>query len=180
MKEEKVQESLLDRTKEESERIISEIIEGGINSSNIEILGELIDIHKDIANEEYWKIKEENMRYRGYERDSYGRGREEMYGNYPSYGRGYSRDSRGRFKESGRDMKYRGHEMIDDMYGNYNMYSEGKEMMDRGNYGAKEDTIKSLEYMMDSVVCFVEMLSEDATPEEMQIIKKYSKKISEI
>lgn len=164
--------------KEKTEKAIKSVTEQGIHDGNIDFVFKAIDIHKDITNEEYWKVKEENyMRYRGYDRDSYGR---EEYGNYPAYGRGYSRDSRGRFKESGRDSKYRGHEMIDEMYGNYDMYSEGKEQYIRGNYGAKEDTIKSLEYMMESVACFVDMLKKDASPEEMNIIREYSRKISEM
>ena len=41
--------------------------------------------------------------------------------------------------------------------------------------------MKSLEYMMQSVVDFVEMLKEEAkSQEEMEIIKKYTRKISEM
>lgn len=177
MEESKEEKSLIEDIQEKSEKAIKSVAEQGINDSNIDFLGKVIDIHKDIANEKYWKAKEEFYMYR------------EDYGNY---GRGRSRDSRGRYMEgmsygrrgvpgSGRGRRYRGHDMIDDVYENYDMYSEGKEMADRGNYGAKEDTMKSLEYMMDSVVCFVEMLKEDAsTQEEVDLIRKYARKISEI
>ena len=68
-----------------------------------------------------------------------------------------------------------------DMYGNFQEYSESSSQYSRGNYGAKEDTMKSLEYMMQSVVDFVEMLKEEAkSQEEMEIIKKYTRKISEM
>lgn len=38
---------------------IDKILEMGINSENLDALGKLVDIHKDIKNEEYWKEKEE-------------------------------------------------------------------------------------------------------------------------
>ena len=56
-----------------------------------------------------------------------------------------------------------------------------KEEYNRGNYGAKDDTLKSLDYMLKSVVQFMEMLRDEATTdEEMQLIKKYARKISEM
>ena len=52
---------------------------------------------------------------------------------------------------------------------------------DGGSYGAKEDAMKALDYMMKSVVQFIQMLEEDASSqEEIQLIKKYTKKISEM
>lgn len=38
---------------------IDKILEMGINSENLDALGKLVDIHKDIKNEEYWKEKED-------------------------------------------------------------------------------------------------------------------------
>lgn len=146
------------------ENHINEIVTQGIQTENIAMLGKLIDIHKDLANENYWKEKEETMRYRDYYDDDR---------NYPreSYGR-RGRDSRGRYK---------GDDMIDDMHRNYRMYSDGREQYNRGNYGAKQDTMQSLEYMLESVVDFVEMLKEEAgSQEEMELIKHYTKKISEM
>lgn len=103
------------------------------------------------------------MRYRNYSEGSY---REhDMYGRR-------QRDSRGR---------YRGHEMIDDMYRGYEEYSEGKERYKRGSYGAKEDTMKSLEYMLESMVDFVEMLKQDTnSQEEMELIKEYTRRIADM
>ena len=50
-----------------------------------------------------------------------------------------------------------------------------------GNYSAKDDTMKSLEYMMQSVVQFIEMLEKDAnSQEEIEIIKDYTRQISEM
>ncbi len=165
------------KVKEETKKKINEIIEQGLQPSNIEMLYTLVDIHKDMANEEYWKDKEEVMRYRAYSE-----------GDYPSgySARGRSRDSRGRYKDGrsrysdGRGYS-RGEEMIDNIYRDHMEYSEGKEQYRRGNYGAKEDVMKSLEYMMESVVCFVEMLMQDAeSQEEVQVIKEYTRKIAEM
>lgn len=116
------------------------------------------------------------MRYReygnygNYGREDYGR---ENYGR-ESYGR-RQRDSRGRYKGD------EGEEMMNEMYHGYRRYSEGKEQYGRGNYNAKEDTMKSLEYMLQSMVDFVEMLKQDAnSQEEMELIRQYTKQISEM
>lgn len=173
-------EKVLEQLKQETEKKIEEVMKQGLQPNNVDMLYSLVDIHKDIANEEYWKEKGEHMRYsrggsyneRG--RGSYNeRGRGSYNEGYGARGRGRERDSRGRYK---------GHEMIDDMYMEYGNYAEGREQYNRGgSYGAKEDVVKSLEYMMESVVCFVEMLMEDAeSQEEMEIIKHYTKKISEM
>lgn len=172
------------KVKEETEKVIGDILTEGIKSENVDFLYKVIDIHKDIANEHYWKEKEDNMKYR-----NSGRG---MYGDYDmmddygrrdydnSYGR-RRRDSRGRYMERGRDRKYRGEKHMDDMYDNYQMYLDGKEHYDRGNYGAKDDAMKSLKYMLESVVCFFDMLKEDASSqEEMELVKKYAREISEM
>ena len=88
-----------------------------------------------------------------------------------SYGK-RSRDSRGR---------YMGHEHLDRMYDEYGRYEEGKADYHRGNYGAREDSIHSLKYMLESMVDFVRMLKHDASSqEEMNLIKEYTKKISEM
>ena len=149
----------LKKLKKEVEEKIEKTLENGIDENNVVYIYRLIDIHKDIENEDYWKKKEEMMMYRDYEDYNYGR-------------RGVPGTGRGR---------YRGEDMIEDMHESYNDYTDNKEEYGRGNYGAKEDTIKSLDYMLKSVVQFMQMLEEDATSEEeMQLIKKYSRKISEM
>lgn len=132
---------------------IKELLEESQNqvtASNLEALGDLIDIHKDIANEEYWCMKEggEEM-YDTYERrgrDSYGR-----------YDRDYSarrRDSRGRYK---------GHDYIDDMYDYYSRYMDG-----RSRYGATEDTDKSFHYMVEALEDFIKVLHEEADTQQQK------------
>lgn len=86
------------------------------------------------------------------------------------------RDSRGRYSNSGRDMSYRGDEMLDDMHEGYREYSEGKT-----RYGAGTETLKSLEYMLKSVEDFMEMLADEAgSEEEMEMIRRTARKISEM
>ena len=156
-----------DKVKELVEKGINKTIEDGIQTSNLDTLGKLVDIYKDIANVEHWKKEEENdmrydRRYRDYTREPYSR---EPYGRR-------RRDSRGR---------YMGDEMMNDMHEAYRDYSDGREEMNMGNYSAKDDTIKSLEYMMQSVVQFIEMLEKDAnSQEEIEIIKDYTRQISEM
>lgn len=167
---------IMEKTKKEVEKNINKLVEQGIQTGTVDTLYKLVDIHKDIENENHWKKKEENdMRY--YDENMYGGGRR--------------RDSRGRYMTNGMDRTNynaynnyendRGMEHIDDMYNNYSAYKEGRNEYSRGNYGAKGETIKSLDYMLQSVVDFVEMLKRDATSqEEIDMIKKYARKIGEM
>ena len=152
--------------KQKVEEEIDKRLEKGMITDEIKTLGELVDIHKDIANEEYWDKKKEVMQMnynRGYSEGDYGR---------------RSRDSRGRYSRRGNFRE--GEEMMDEMFGAYQNYSEGKEQYGRGNYGHTE-TMKSLEYMMESVVDFVEMLKKDAgSQEEVQIIQKHLRHLGEM
>ena len=144
---------------EETERIITNILEEGIQSgANLDYLDKLVDIRKDAKEDECMRYFD----YGNYGRDSYGR-------------RG--RDSRGRYMGG-----HRPEDKIDDMYMNYQAYSEGRDSYNRsGNYGAKEDSMKCLEFMLDSMMDFAKMLKQDAqTPEEQQIISQYFRQISEI
>lgn len=147
----------MNEIKEKVEKIISDMGERELEPNDIDMLGKLVDIHKDLSQEEYWKEKLE-MRYGNYRRDyDY---------DYMSYGR-RRRDSRGRYMKSGK--------MMDDMYDTYNRYDESR------SYGDRGETAKSLEYMMASAYDFICMLEDEAsTDEEMDIIRKYARKISEL
>lgn len=167
------EKNIIEKVKKETEKVIEQILNQGIEENNLDVLYKLVDIHKDIANEEYWQKKKEetDMRYRGYS-GNYG---EDSYGR-----RGVKGTGRGRYR-GGRGSGRYGEEMMDDMYQNYEAYAEGREQYGRGNYGAKEDTMMSLEYMLESMVDFVEMLKQDASSqEEVNLIKKYTKQISEM
>ena len=159
----------MDKVKKQVEEKIKEISQEGINMGNLETLGELVDIHKDLENEEYWKEKKEvmSMNYRG------------EYGNYGNEGYGARRrDSRGRYMARGRGRgNYGADEPMEEMYEKYQEYSEGREQYGHDDKG----TMKALEYMLEAGIDFFEMLFEDAkTPEAKQMIKYYAKKISEM
>lgn len=153
-----------------TEEAIESIVEDGIQPSDVEMLDKLIDIHKDICEEKYWKRKE-NMymnygNYGNYGRragyDSYGRGNYGEYNGYDNYGR------------RGYDAKYRGHDSLDRMYDYYGRYEDGHQ-----RYGANEDTKKSLEYMLRSMEEFAQMLKEDAqSQEEVMMIKQSAQRIA--
>ena len=163
--------------KQKVEEKIKELTKEGIEMENLKPLGELVDIHKDISNEEYWEVKKGvmEMNYRG----GYG-----AYGAYNaggSYGRDEygrrGRDSRGRYTRRG---NYRGEDMMEEMMEHYENYNDASEEYNRGNYGAEGDMVKSVEMIMKNVYGIVCELSEAETPEVMEVIKKYSKKINEL
>lgn len=151
------------KLKEEIHTLKKQISEQGLQANNnIDHLYKLVDIEKDLCELE----KEgETMRYNDYGRygrDEYGR---DSYGIRGGYNRG----------------RYNGYGHMDNMYNNYERYEEGREQYNRGNYNAKEDTIRSLEYMLESMVDFVKMLKQEAgSQEEINLIREYTKKISEM
>lgn len=157
---------------------LKDILNIGIQEDNIDNLGKLVDIHKDIENEEYWSKKKEVYGMRYYDENRYG---DDRYGDDYRMDRSYGR--RGRPMNAPRDSRgrYRGpeekmHEIMEH-YGDYTMASDA---VSRGNYGAEEDSVKSLDSMLKCVCIFMDMLEENAdSPEEAQIIKKYRKKMSE-
>lgn len=179
MSEENKTKTMQEKVCEQVEEKIEHIMNQGIKPENIDTLYKLVDIHKDLANEKYWEVKKEdiNMRYRNYSNYS-----EDSMGNY---GR-RMRDSRGRFMEGsygarGYDRRYRGEEVLGDMYEGYQAYSESSEQFGRGNYGAKQESMESLNTMLESVVDFMAMLKKDAnSQEELDLIKRYSKTISDM
>lgn len=150
---------------------LTKIEETGINDNNIEKLDILVDVYRELN-----KDMEENMnmRYQGYN-DNY------MNRNMSSnYQRGRERDSMGRFK-TGRYRTYNP-EMFDRMRDGYEEYMDGmSEYSQSGNYGAKDKGLEALEYMLDGFVGFFENLQDTMdSPEEIEMIKKYARKIKEM
>lgn len=164
---EETKEDVLIKTKSEVERIIKQITENGLQTANVELLYKLIDIHKDIENEKYWKEKEENM----------------MYRDYDNYSGGRSRDSRGRYMDSygrrgvpgtGRG-RYRGYDMIEEMGEHYGDYSEG-----RDTYGNDRETEKSFDKMLQSLEDFTYLIMQEAdSQDKIEKVRKTARKISE-
>lgn len=60
---EEQEKTLMEKTKEVIETKIAKLLETGIQTGNADYLYKLIDIHKDIENEEYWKVKKEVLSY---------------------------------------------------------------------------------------------------------------------
>lgn len=173
-KNEETKENVLIKTKSEVERIIKQITENGLQTANVELLYKLIDIHKDIENEKYWKEKEEESMYRG--RD---------YFMDDSYNGGRSRDSRGRYMDgsygrrgvpgTGRG-RYRGYDMIEEMGEHYGDYSEG-----RDNYGNDRETEKSFDKMLQSLEDFTYLIMQEAdSQDKIEKVRKTARKISEM
>ena len=169
----KEKQPITEKIKEEAEKFLRTSLSNGIQPANVDSLFKAVDMYKDAVGIEKSENKEEenDMRYRNYNDGGYSDG---------SYGR-RARDSRGRYMARGYDAKYRGEDMIDEMYQNYQGYTYGREQYGTGNYGAEETTIKSLKFMMESVVEFIEMLKKEAgSQEEYEVINKYIKKLSDI
>ena len=150
---------------EKTEKSIEKILKDGLNTNNLDTLYKLSKI-KHMAKEDK-DMNYGNYSGRGAGYNAYGRG-------YGIYGEGYG--DYGNYGRRGQDERYRGHEHIDKMYDNYGRY-EGN----RRRYGTNEDTIKSLEYMLESAVDFFEMLKSDAnSQEEINTIRKYAQKIAQM
>ena len=171
---EETKENVLIKTKSEVERIIKQITENGLQTANVELLYKLIDIHKDIENEKYWKEKEEESMYRG---------RDYFMGD--SYNGGRSRDSRGRYMDgsygrrgvpgTGRG-RYRGYDMIEEIGEHYGDYSEG-----RDNYGNDRETEKSFDKMLQSLEDFTYLIMQEAdSQDKIEKVKRTARKISEM
>lgn len=169
--------------KEKIEGKIKTLTEEGLDNCDIDMLGKMVDIHKDIEQEEYHcekiKLKKEANDMR--------------YGEYGEYGR-RRRDSRGRYMEGGyneggysRGRGNYGHYMpypemyMDRMMDGMEGYMEGREQYNRGNYGAKGQTVESLEKMLEGIVAFVEDIQQDPEQkEEKEVVNHYIKKLKEM
>ena len=154
----------MDKIKELIEKELKCIEESdGLNEQSLSALDKLIDIKKDI-----YEIEEKEADEMRYYEGRYGARR---------------RDSRGRYME-GRGGRY-GYRMPDyfgRMQDGYEDYNENIERYrESGNYGDHDKGVEALEYMLESVVEFVEHLQENAdSPEEVELIKKYARKIKEM
>lgn len=146
---------------EKTEEYISKAGGKNLDASDIDYLGKVVDIYKDLK-----EVENMNGNYngRGPSRGAYGE-----YNEYSDYGR------------RGVDSRYRGESYMDGINGSYRNYEAARYEYNNGNYGAKEDGLKELEYMMHSAMKFIKMIKEEATsPEEQEIVRKHIMKISEM
>lgn len=173
-----MEEEVKNKINDEVEKQIKEIVNEGIQAENVNMLYKLVDIHKDLANEDYWCEKKEvmKMRYRtGDYRDEYSDG---SYGRrgVPGTGRGrYRGDSYGRRGVPGTGRgRYRGEDMLEEMQEHYGNYMENG-----GSYGGPE-TDKAFDYMLEAAEDFMNHLMEESdSPEQMEKIKRLAKRIAE-
>lgn len=125
-----------------------------LDATDIDELYKVVDIYKDLK-----EVEKMNN-----------------YGNYGEYNRGY-----GEYGRRGVDSRYRASRYMDSVGNSYRNYEESRNEYNAGNYGAKEDGLKELEFMMHSLEKFAKTIKEEATsPEEQEIVKKHLKKLSEM
>lgn len=168
---------------------LTEIESKGINASNLELLGKLVDIYKDLGEAklmeeggqempEYSRYRDNGGGYREGYRDGYNDSgyREGSYrdGGYNDYGRrGVPGTGRGRYSNS--RMRDHMERMMDGM----DQYEYGKERYMHG--GDDGRVMEGLEKLMYAMCMFVESAMDFAdTPQEKDVIRKHIKKISNI
>lgn len=163
-----------DRMLQLVDETLERTIKDGLTTNNLDIVYKLSKIKY------YTKEAKEMNNYGNYGGrrpgyDTYGR---DSYGNYENYGN-YGRGSYG---ARGRDMRYRGDDSLDRMAGEYGRYEEGRRSYrEGGNYGAKEDSMKSLKYMLEATVDFFKMLNSEAeSQEEKQLIRQYAQQLTQM
>lgn len=137
-----------------------------LDSVDVDYLYKIVDILKDLKEVESMK--------------GYGE-----YGNYGEYsGRGPGNESYGEYGNYGRrgvDSRYRASKYMDGMRNAYEAYEDSRNEYNNGNYGAKEDGLKELEFMMHEAEKWLKSIKEKATsPEEQEIFRKHLSKLSEI
>lgn len=163
----------MDKIKELIEQSIKNIEASGIDTDNLSTLQTLVAVHKNLVDEECQK-EAVTMRYRRDYDEDFGARRRDSRGRYMM--RDDDRDMGGRYNRRAPKIYFaRMMDGYDDYMDSYDEYCRG------GNYGAKDKSLEALEYMMDSVVCFIEELQESVDGQEsVDIIKKYARKIKEL
>lgn len=58
-----MEKEVCEKITEQATERINEILEQGINAENVEMLGELVDIEKDLNKIEYMKVKKEVLEH---------------------------------------------------------------------------------------------------------------------
>lgn len=151
-------ECLDERILKEVENSIEIVLDEGLSQDNLEALGELVDIHKDIINERkeiydmnYGNYNGYGNNYGEYGRGSYGR---EQYGNYNGYGN---------YGRRGVDSRYRGDEYMGRMNEEYGRYQEAR------SYGNPEEKDKSFHYMVKALEDFIKVLEEEADTQQQKM-----------
>lgn len=176
----------MDRLLRNVEEELKKISEKQLNISDIPVIGQLVDIYKDLKEVQEKDGGEYGMRrYRdgGYDARNdggYGRGGR-GYGGYDDYDGEYGRrgvpGSGRRGGRYGADTPLMRH--MDRVHDGLEMYEDGREYYRAG--GNESRLIDGLEEMMYGLCMFVEKAMEFAeTPQEKEIIRKHVQKIKNI
>lgn len=181
-------EKLLENVKKE----LKEIGEQGLNVNNLETVGKLADIYKDLKEAEggsYGMPYREGGSYqeKGYNMPIYNTRiyRDEGYqeGGYNEYGRRYMGGERGGSSGSsgggynGYDPRMRDH--MNRIMEGAEQYEYGRDRYQHG--GSQERVIDGLEKLMYALCMFIESTMEFAqSPQEKEIIRKHIHKIKSI
>ena len=158
---------------EQIKKELVEIEEKGVNASNLELIGKLADIYKDLN-------EIENMDKGGQEMQDYGRYRESYRENYRDGGY----NARGNYRDGGYNEGYgrrysRMRDYMDRMMDGMDQYEYGRERYMHG--GDESRVIEGLEKLMYAMCMFVESAMDFAeTPQEKEIIRKHIRKIGNI
>ena len=132
-----------DELRKKTQDSIQKILDGGINSGNIDHLYRLVKTNH---------IAKEDM---------------QMYGNYGARRPGYDSYGYDNYGRRGYDMRYKGDEEINRISGEYTRYMEN-----RSRYGANEETDRSFHYMVKALEDFIKVLYEEAeTPQQKQTLR---------
>ena len=168
MEEKQEEKKVTEQVCEKVEEQLKKIVEQGITTSNIDFTFKLVDIHKDLANEKYWKVKEEKYMMRG----------------YGEYGEGYGRRYRGEYGRRGVPGtgrgRYRGNDAMMEMQESYDEYNEAYEEAMNGNYGAEGAMQKSAENISKSALEIMQELLQADDPQVKRIVQKTAKKMLEM
>lgn len=161
------------KLKEQIKKELVDIEEKGINASNLELIGKLADIYKDLG-------EIEKMEEGGQEMQDYGRYRDNYRENYRDGGY----NARGNYREGGYNEGYgrrysRMRDYMDRMMDGIDQYEYGKERYMHG--GDESRVMEGLEKLMYALCMFAETAMDFAeTPQEKEIIRKHLQKISRI
>ncbi len=162
---------------EQIKKELVEIEEKGINASNLELIGKLADIYKDLG-------EIEKMDKGGQEMLEYGRYREGGYGAYRDGGYNARGGGGGGYREGGYNDGYgrrysRMRDHMDRMMDGVDQYEYGKERYMHG--GDDGRVMEGLEKIMYAVCMFVESAMDFAdSPQEKELIRKHIQKIKNI
>lgn len=165
---------------------LKKIEETGLNSGNLDAVGKMVDILKDIHKID--KMEEESgMKEYGYiEGNEYGRSGSPYNEGRGGYG-ARMRDSRGRYMESGNygrggnfiNMDPRMWDRLERIMDGADMYNYGRERYRGGD--SEERMYDGLEKLMYALCTFVESTMDFAeTPQEKEIIRKHIQKMAKM